>query len=497
MGVGSGFLGQTSVDEAAASGVPWVWLVGLLVAALLVGVGVLLGRRARALPAPERQSLARPGIAELPRPEVDAPVAITDDMSLREVREAKRVRLSGAYKASDAVQGERERRKGITLTADVPILSPPAAPGDGGADAALTDAIHPTEEDGSESADPAQPRVATLIDGGQLAAAAMTAARTSATAVVPASAAATAPDQRADSEAIAAGLARTRSGFAARLGALFQRKKLDSETLEELEELLFTADIGVATSTRLLRSVESHVANGEADPAAIWALLRAEILEILLRPQSSWSRTVDDSPLAVVMMVGVNGAGKTTTIGKLAARYARRGRKVLVIAGDTFRAAAADQLEEWARRVGCEIFRGPDSSDPSGVVFDGLQHAKQHGFNLVLIDTAGRLQNRRPLMDELRKVAKVADRAVSGAPHETVLVVDANTGQNAIQQARQFGEATPLTGVVLTKLDGTAKGGVVIGISDELGLPIQFVGIGEAIEDLRPFSAAEFADALF
>lgn len=293
------------------------------------------------------------------------------------------------------------------------------------------------------------------------------------------------------------GLARTRGGFLARLGQLFQgRTVVDDGLMEQMEEVLFTADIGVKTSQQLLEAVQRWADSAETPTVeGVWEVLRSEMGAMLRAHQRSLAPDGAHRPL-VVMMVGVNGAGKTTTIGKLAARWQGEGRRVMMVAGDTFRAAAADQLLEWSSRVGCLFHRGEEGADPSGVVFDGLKEAVRQDVDVVLVDTAGRLQTKKPLMDELQKITRTTGKAVPGAPHEVVLVLDANTGQNGLQQARLFAEAASLTGVVLTKLDGTAKGGIVLGVSQELRIPVYFVGIGEAPEDLRPFDAEEFVEAL-
>jgi fused signal recognition particle receptor len=292
------------------------------------------------------------------------------------------------------------------------------------------------------------------------------------------------------------GLEKTRGGFIARLGALFSSKPvLDEALLEQVEEVLFTSDVGVKAGERLMQALHRRVAAGGEDATRVWEALRSEAAAILDASQKPFA--LPASRPAVLLMVGVNGVGKTTTIGKLAARFQRQGLSVMMVAGDTFRAGAVGQLEEWSKRVGCPIHMGADGIDPASVVFDGIKAGVAAGADVILVDTAGRLQTKVPLMDELRKIGRVCDKAVPGAPHETILVLDANTGQNAVQQARMFGEAVPLSGLVLTKLDGTAKGGAVIGISDELRVPIYFMGIGEAVEDLRPFDVPEFVEALF
>jgi len=301
-------------------------------------------------------------------------------------------------------------------------------------------------------------------------------------------------------QTLAAGLARTRGGFMARLSALFAGPAVDERTLAELEEVLFTADIGVKTATALLEAVRDKVRRKElTDPARLKAALRAEIERIVSVPTTAGpdGLAIGSARPWVVMVAGVNGSGKTTTIGKLAARIQAGGRSVLLGAGDTFRAAASEQLEIWAERVGAPCVRGKDGADPASVCFEAVKEGVARGVEVVLCDTAGRLHTKTPLMEELRKVKRVMGKAAEGAPHEVLLVLDATNGQNAIAQARQFHEALGVTGLVLTKLDGTAKGGVVIGICDELKLPVRFAGVGEKVADLRPFDPREFVAALF
>jgi fused signal recognition particle receptor len=302
---------------------------------------------------------------------------------------------------------------------------------------------------------------------------------------------------------LAAGLEKTRGGFMARINALFSGGKLvDDAVLADLEEVLFTADIGVKTATRLIESARERVRKKElSDPERLKAALREEIARILALDAGADGA---GAPLRVgaarpwvVMVVGVNGSGKTTTVGKLAAKLQASGHKVLLGAGDTFRAAAGEQLEIWAERVGSAIVRGKEGSDPAAVCFEAVQRGAQDGVDVVLCDTAGRLHTKTPLMEELKKVKRVIGKAAEGAPHEVLLVLDATNGQNAIAQARQFHEALGVTGIALTKLDGTAKGGVVIGICDELRIPVRYVGVGETVADLRPFAPKEFVEALF
>jgi fused signal recognition particle receptor len=301
---------------------------------------------------------------------------------------------------------------------------------------------------------------------------------------------------RADGKRLSAGLAKTRGGFVARLGKLFSRKKIDVDVLDELEQVLFTADIGPKTANRLFESIKKELSKDElADPEAIWSKIREESATIL---------SVDSSPVDfgrtkpfVLLTIGVNGVGKTTTIGKIAAKLSREGKKVLLAAGDTFRAAAVEQLEVWGNRADCPVVKGKDGGDPSSVIFDAIKQGVDGDYDVVIADTAGRLHTKKGLMEELQKVGRVCRKALEGAPHETWLVLDATTGQNAIQQAQLFKEAMDITGIVLTKLDGTAKGGVILGICDEMKVPVRFIGIGEQVDDLRVFDPEAFVDALY
>jgi len=297
-------------------------------------------------------------------------------------------------------------------------------------------------------------------------------------------------------EAYKAGLAKTRGGFVARMGKLFGRKKIDAQTLDELEEVLFTADIGPRAADRIFQSVKAGLNRDQLeDPARIWGQIRQTSRDILAvdAPALDLARA---HPF-VVLVLGVNGVGKTTTIGKLAQQWRLDGKKVLLAAGDTYRAAATEQLEVWADRAQVPIVRGKPNGDPSSVIFDAIKKGVDESFDLVICDTAGRLHSNAGLMDELKKLRRVAAKAMPGAPHETWMVLDATTGQNAISQAKTFKAEMEITGLVLTKLDGSAKGGVVLGICDELKVPVRFIGVGEKIADLRPFDPTAFVDALY
>ncbi|MBI1813407.1 MAG: signal recognition particle-docking protein FtsY [Deltaproteobacteria bacterium] len=287
------------------------------------------------------------------------------------------------------------------------------------------------------------------------------------------------------------GLSKTRQVFGTRLRDVLGRDRTREAWLNDLEEALILADVGMATTQGLIRSLRKRSGLVSAD--AVVSALKAEI-RLLLEDGAGVERAARPH---VILVVGVNGVGKTTTIGKLAHRYKQEGKSVLLVAGDTFRAAATEQLEVWAERVGCDIVKHKSGADPAAVVFDGLRAAQTRGTDVAIIDTAGRLHVKVNLMEELKKLVRVISREVPGAPHEAFLVLDASTGQNALSQTKLFRDTLPLTGVILTKLDGTAKGGAVLAVKRELNLPLCYLGLGEGINDLRPFDAAAFTDALF
>ena len=277
---------------------------------------------------------------------------------------------------------------------------------------------------------------------------------------------------------------------------LLGKKQIDTDTLEELEEILITADLGVKTTVDLIRTLEQRLKRNELqDGAALKKALKEEI-QLRLMAHASPLVVSGKKPF-VILVIGVNGVGKTTTIGKLAARYVGEGKKVMLGAADTFRAAAAEQLELWANRVGADIVRHKEGADPSAVVFDACKAAAARGCDVLIIDTAGRMHTKVNLMEEMKKIRRVLTREIPDAPHETLLVLDAATGQNALSQAQLFKEAAFVSGVVLTKLDGSAKGGIVVAVSHEHALPIRFIGVGESVEDLREFDPVQFVEALF
>ncbi|MGH7846468.1 MAG: signal recognition particle-docking protein FtsY [Candidatus Binatia bacterium] len=295
------------------------------------------------------------------------------------------------------------------------------------------------------------------------------------------------------------GLTRTRQDWTQKLETLFQAPVLGEDAFVAMEEILISADVGTRATERLLEAARRRSRSGGLSaPAELSSCLQEEVVRILTTSNATGVNHARYSCRHwVVMFVGVNGVGKTTTIGKFAAQENQSGKKILLVAADTFRAAAIDQLEIWGDRVGAEVIKHDRGQDPSGVVFDAVQAARRRATDLVLIDTAGRLHTKVHLLDELKKMRQVVARELPGGPHETLLVLDASTGQNALQQAKVFKESLAVTGVVLTKLDGTAKGGIVIAIQEELQLPVQYVGIGEGLDDLQPFDPDLFADALF
>jgi len=294
---------------------------------------------------------------------------------------------------------------------------------------------------------------------------------------------------------VGAGLAKTRDGLLGTIHRLLPgSRKLTPELCETLEDALLSADVGVAAATALMDAVRDLVRqSGEADADSVRAVLKKVMIERLRTGVKA--ETVLHSP-HVILLAGVNGAGKTTTAGKLAGLYGRQGKRVVLVAADTFRAAAGEQLALWGRRVGAEVVRHQGGGDPAAVAFDGVSAAQARKANVVLVDTAGRLHTKSNLMDELRKVKRTLGKALPGAPHDVLLILDATVGQNGLAQARQFHEALGVTGVILAKLDGTAKGGIVLAVAGELGLPVRYIGVGEGVEDLQAFEPKAFVDAL-
>jgi fused signal recognition particle receptor len=292
------------------------------------------------------------------------------------------------------------------------------------------------------------------------------------------------------------GLAKSRQSWGQKLGTVLQNRSWDQESLVAMEETLIAADVGVKATEKLMAALRRESPGGKTDLAQEMAARLQQAMIQMLEPTTPERSALSARPW-VVIFLGVNGVGKTTSIGKIAARHRAEGRKVLLVAADTFRAAAIEQLEVWGDRAGVDVIKHRPGADPSAVVYDGLQAARNRATDLLLIDTAGRLHTKVHLIEEVKKIRRVIRREQPDAPHETLLVLDATTGQNGLQQARVFKEATNITGIVLTKLDGTAKGGVIIGIQDELGVPVRYIGVGEEVEDLQPFDPAAFVRALF
>ncbi|MDR6227283.1 signal recognition particle-docking protein FtsY [Desmospora profundinema] len=294
------------------------------------------------------------------------------------------------------------------------------------------------------------------------------------------------------------GLSKTSASLVGAMDSVFARGKIDEEMYEELEDILIGADVGVNTTLEIVDRLRQEVkAHRIKDPTELKPLMSEILVELLRGEDEATGMNIQDGQLSVILFVGVNGVGKTTTIGKLAHHYNQQGKKVLLAAGDTFRAGAIEQLEVWGERVGVDVIRHQAGSDPAAVMYDAIQAAQARGADILLCDTAGRLQNKVNLMEELKKVHRVIGREIEGAPHETLLVVDSTTGQNAMQQAKLFHDATHLTGIVLTKMDGTAKGGIALAIRRELEVPVKWIGLGEQMDDLQPFDADQFVHALF
>jgi fused signal recognition particle receptor len=294
------------------------------------------------------------------------------------------------------------------------------------------------------------------------------------------------------------GLTKSRETWVQKVGSIFQNREWDEQSLEDMEESLLTADVGLKATQKLMDTLRGLSPSGSEDLAQDMSSQLQQAMVKLLQDSDAAPRVESLSVRPwIVLFLGVNGVGKTTTIGKLAAQYKASGKKVLLVAGDTFRAAAVEQLEAWGQRAGVELIKHRAGSDPSAVVYDGMQAAKSRSVDVLLIDTAGRLHTKVHLIEELKKIRRVIGREQPGAPHETLLVLDATTGQNGLQQAKVFKEATDIDGIVLTKLDGTAKGGVIISIHEELGVPVRYIGVGEDVEDLQPFEAERFVEALF
>ncbi|MCS1351359.1 signal recognition particle-docking protein FtsY [Mechercharimyces sp. CAU 1602] len=294
------------------------------------------------------------------------------------------------------------------------------------------------------------------------------------------------------------GLSKTSSSMVGAMDDLFRRSRIDEELYEELEDILISADVGVNTTMELVDRLRTQVKERKIkEPQELQPLMSELILDILEQDDQGSQLKMNEEDLTVILFVGVNGVGKTTSIGKLAHKLKGEGKKVVMAAGDTFRAGAIEQLEIWGERVGVDVIKHQSGADPAAVIYDGIQAARARGADVLLCDTAGRLHSQVNLMAELKKVRRVVEREIAGGPHEVLLALDATTGQNALQQAKLFGEAVDVSGIVLTKMDGTAKGGIVVAIAHEQGVPVKMIGLGEQMDDLQPFSAEQYIHALF
>jgi fused signal recognition particle receptor len=459
---------------AVAVGAGFVALVLLLIFAI---------RRARAARQREIDAVGegRPAVtAKRARPALRAEDVVPEPEGAEEPEKAE--------EAEEPEEAEAEAAAAQPAAPATPEKQPEARP---------PTAEAPRPPDRLPAVAPAAEPAAEKVEGAKPVAAPAPPARPTLTVEKPRAPEAAAKHKVRDAAALSPGLARTRAGWVSRLGGLFAGKReIDPAMVAEIEKVLLTADIGVRTSQKLLEEIRSSLGRKElADPSAIWTFLRKRCTE-LLRVDAPAVDFAKAKPF-VLLTIGVNGSGKTTTIGKLAAKLRAEGRSVLLGAGDTFRAAATEQLADWGGRVGAAVVRGKEGGDPSSVIFDAIKRGVSDGVDVVIADTAGRLHTKANLMDELQKVRRVAGKACEGAPHETWLVIDATSGQNAIAQAQIFTQAMAVTGIVLTKLDGTAKGGVILGITDQLGIPVRYIGIGERVEDLRAFDPEEFVEALF
>jgi fused signal recognition particle receptor len=489
--------------------------LGLLLVFFVLFFGLSIRRQrsrdlTRLTDTPDTASI-KPPPADMPRSEMDLTdikaanqQRVTDQLSREELREARRARRAASL-TSEAVKKQQDDAspdEPTTDATDATSDSPPPAD---------TTAGDPTQttSTASEPALDATPGPTAIGPGGNAsdyknlsdeeaerkAEEAQRRAEERAARRAAAKRAATEGSGQGP-RSISEGIARTRNeGFIARLGSLFSGK-IDDDIINEIEEALFTADLGVKTTEGIIASMQKTLdRKALKDRDQVMGFIRQHVLNVLKAAQEPM--TIGAHKPYVVLVIGVNGAGKTTSLGKLAAKLTAEGRKVMLIAGDTFRAAAIEQLQEWGTRTGCTVHKGEAGSDPSAVIYDGLKRAEHEGFDVVLADTAGRLHNKKTLIDELEKIGRVTKKAIPTAPHRVVLVLDATNGQNALRQAEEFRSAIDYTGIILTKLDGTAKGGVIIGICDELKKPVHFIGIGERVEDMRPFDADEFVEALF
>ncbi len=460
-------------------------IIVIAVISVALGAFFLLRRKGPDALPEELDEAPRIEVVPAPRPVKAAPVKAPTAVEPTVVAPA-RVEVSAspgktdAFPQAAALPAEEPSKPAATQTAEAPPtvepagVTPTAAAPAGPAPVEPTASVEPT-------APLAVPRVPTKADPVETG---------------PLRATTRPPAGVDDVAALKKGLASTRGGFIARLAKMLSRKKtIDPALLEQIEEVLLGADLGPRTSQKVLDRLRDRMSRNElADEDRVWEALRDEARTIL--GSGGGAIPLRHKP-TVILVVGVNGVGKTTTIGKLASRYTQSGKKVVLAAGDTFRAAAVLQLEVWGRRVGCPVVKGKENADPGSVIFDAIKRAQAEGADIVLADTAGRLHTKLPLMDELKKVGRTVEKALERPADEVLLVLDSTNGQNAIQQAQIFKEAMSVSGIALTKLDGTAKGGVVLGIADEHGIPVRYVGIGERVEDLREFDAASFIEALF
>jgi fused signal recognition particle receptor len=474
-----GVAGTIPVMGQAFSG-PALWLV---LAAVAIVLFVLLYA---ALREDTSQTEEPPQLEEGEKPttdiledreELEEEVQDYEDMSLKDVKRAKMARVrqkDGREKAGEATEkARREHREAAEPAVEVEDVEDVDDSEDAESEGAPSEErASKTEVSDEEEAEAKQEEAAESEDEEPV------------------------PPEEQEPKSFEEGLEKTREGLFDRLSSLFGGDELDESMVEDVEEVLFTADIGPRVAQDIIQALEERLDSDQKnDPGQVWAFIR-KYTEDLLTSHEEKLDTSSAKPF-VIMVVGVNGVGKTTTIGKMASRFRREGKSVLLVAGDTFRAAAVDQLKVWADRTELPMHSGEEGADPASVVYEGVERGIEEDFDVVICDTSGRLHTDKNLMDELSKMERVAGKAMEGAPHEVNLVLDANTGQNAIQQAEKFSEALDVTGFTLTKFDGTARGGVILGVCKRFDAPVRYIGIGERVVDLREFDAGEFTEALF
>ncbi|GEM_PF-108669 len=476
------------VGQAFSGPALWLVLAAVAVVLFVLLYAALRGETSQKEEPPQLEEGEKPTADILEdREELDEEIEDYDDMSLADVKRAKMARVrqkDGRERAGEATESaRREHREVAEPAVDVEEVEEPEEVEEAEEPEEVEEAEEPEEveeaeepEEVEEAEEPEEVEEVVADDADETEE--------------------PVPPSEQDPKSFEKGLEQTREGLFDRLSSLFGGDELDESMVEEVEEILFTADIGPRVAQDIIGALEERLdSEQKEDPGQVWGFIR-KYTEDLLASHEGKLDTSSAKPF-VIMVVGVNGVGKTTTIGKMASRFKREGKSVLLVAGDTFRAAAVDQLRVWADRTELPMHSGEEGADPASVVYEGVERGIEEDFDVVICDTSGRLHTDKNLMDELSKMERVAGNAMEGAPHEVNLVLDANTGQNAIQQAEKFSESLDVTGFTLTKFDGTARGGVILGVCKRFDAPVRYVGIGERVVDLREFDAKEFTEALF